>query len=149
MKVYLGADHGGFKLKEYLKYWLIGVGHEVHDLGASSFASEDDFPDYAWPVALKVGSDPSARGILVCRSAQGECIVANKAKGVRAAPAWNEQTAFTARNDNDANILCLPADYVSTETAKKIVEIFLTTPFGQDERFHRRVNKVRKIDINL
>ncbi len=149
MKIYLGADHGGFKLKEEIKEWLKEWGHEFVDLGAFHFTPEDDYPDYAWPVARKVGSEHKTLGILACRSGQGECIVANKAKGARAALAWNETSAEAARHDDDANILCLPADYVTIDNAKKIVHAFIVTKFGKDERFHRRVEKVKKIDINL
>ncbi len=149
MRIYLGADHGGFKLKEEIKDWLKDWGYDFEDLGASNYIPEDDYPDYAWPVALKVGNEPKALGILACRSGQGECIVANKAKGARAALAWNERSAEAARHDDDANVLCLPADYLSLDDAKKIVHAFLTTKFGKDERYHRRVDKVRKIDINL
>ncbi|MBI2356285.1 MAG: RpiB/LacA/LacB family sugar-phosphate isomerase [Candidatus Doudnabacteria bacterium] len=149
MKIYIGADHGGFKLKEELKGWLKDSGYDFEDLGAFNFVPEDDFVDYAWPLALKVGGDESARGILVCRSGQGECVVANKARGVRAVPAWNEKSAYAGRHDNNANIVCLPADYITPDGARKIIEIFLTTPFGEEERFHRRVDKVRKIDANL
>jgi ribose 5-phosphate isomerase B len=149
VKVYIGADHGGFKLKEEIKKWLSEWGHDVEDMGAFNYVPEDDYPDYAWPVGLKVGSNHKTFGILACRSGQGECIVANKAKGVRAAIAWNEKSAEAARHDDDANVLCLPADYISLDDAKKIVYAFLTTKFGKDERFHRRVDKVRKIDINL
>lgn len=149
MKVYLGADHGGYKLKEEIKNWLYEWQIKFEDLGAYEFKSDDDYPDFAWPVGVKVGSEPGSFGILACRSGQGESIVANKAKGARAALAWNEKTAHAARNDDDANILCLPADYVSVDTAKKIVQTFLKTPFADEERFQRRVNKVRKIDINL
>jgi ribose 5-phosphate isomerase B len=151
MKIYLGADHGGFKLKEEVKHWLEGWGFEYEDMGAFNYTQDDDYPDYAWPVAMKVGiQDDEAMGILICRSGQGECIVANKAKGARAALAWNEETAHAARNDDDANILCLAADYTTVETAKKIIHMFLNTPFDDSqERFIRRVNKVRKIDINL
>lgn len=149
MIVYMGADHGGFKLKEEIKNWLLDWHIEYKDLGAFEYNPEDDYPDFAWPVAVRVGSEQSAVGILVCRSGQGECMVANKAKGARAALAWNEQSAIAARNDDDANILCLPADYVSLNNAKKIVHAFLTTPFGKAERFARRVDKVKKIDLNL
>ncbi len=149
MKVYTGADHGGFKLKEEIKNWLSEWHFEFEDFGAVKFDSEDDYPDFAWPVAVKVGSEMGTMGILVCRSGQGECIVANKAKGARAALAWNVETAHAARNDDDANILCLAADYTSIDMAKKIIHEFLTTPFAPEERFVRRVNKVKKIDINL
>lgn len=149
MKIYLGADHGGYKLKEEIKNWLSEWNFEYEDLGNKQFDSEDDYPDFAWPVAVKVGSEPGTFGILVCRSGQGECIVANKAKGARAALAWNEKSAVASRNDDDANILCLPADFLTLDNAKKILHFFLTTPFAGEERFIRRVNKVKKIDINL
>src|ERR1041385_9116586 len=112
MKIYLGADHGGFKLKEEIKNWLKEWNFGFEDMGADHYDPMDDYPDTAWPVAMKVGSEKGSLGILVCRSGQGECIVANKARGTRAALAWNEQSAHSARNDDDANILCLPADYV-------------------------------------
>ncbi|OGE81451.1 MAG: hypothetical protein A3H72_01280 [Candidatus Doudnabacteria bacterium RIFCSPLOWO2_02_FULL_48_8] len=149
MKAYIGADHGGYKLKGEIKRWLSEWNFEFEDLGAHKFDSKDDYPDFAWPVAVKVGSQIGSFGILACRSGQGECIVANKAKGVRAALCWNEKSAFAARNDDDANVLCLPADYVSLSEANKIIHTFLTTPFANEERFKRRVDKVRKIDINL
>lgn len=149
MKVFVGADHGGLKLKEEVKKWLAEWHFEVEDLGAKDFKSEDDYPDYAWPVAQKVGATPYTFGILVCRSGQGVCIVANKAKGARAAVAWNEHSAQSARNDDDANILCLPADYLTIDNAKKITNLFLTTPFNAEERYKRRVDKVRNIDANL
>lgn len=149
MKIYLGADHGGFKLKEEIKNWLKDWGYSFEDFGADHFDPEDDYPDFAWPVAVKVGQEIGSLGILVCRSGQGECIVANKAKGARAALSWNEKTAHAARNDDDANILCLAADYTGLDLAKKIVETFLKTPFGKEERFRRRADKVKKIDINL
>jgi ribose 5-phosphate isomerase B len=149
MKIYLGADHGGFKLKEEIKNWLKEWGHSFEDFGNDKFDPKDDYPDFAWPVAVKVGQEHGSSGILVCRSGQGECIVANKAKGARAVLAWNEQVAHAARNDDDANILCLAADYTSLDLAKKIIQTFLNTPFNKEERFQRRVDKVKKIDINL
>ena len=149
MKVYLGADHGGYKLKEEIKNWLSEWHFEFEDMGAHKFDSEDDYPDFAWPVAVKVGNEPGTFGILACRSGQGECIVANKAKGARAALAWTEHSAHAARNDDDANILCLPADYLTLGNAKAMIHVFLTTPFAKEERFLRRVNKVKKIDVNL
>lgn len=146
MKIYLGADHGGYKLKENIKDWLKEWDFKFEDLGAHHFDPLDDYPDFAWPVAVKVGSEPGSFGILACRSGQGEAIVANKAKGARAALAWNEHSAKAARNDDDANILCLPADYLTLDAAKAVVHDFLTTPFGATERFIRRLNKIKKID---
>jgi ribose 5-phosphate isomerase B len=149
MKVYLAADHGGYKLKEEVKDWLKAWHFEFEDMGAHKYDAEDDYPDYAWPAAVAVGSHPGTFGVLICRSGQGECIVANKAKGTRAAIAWNEHSAHAARNDDDANIVCIPADYVTLDQAKAIVHDFLTTKVGKDPRFKRRVDKVKKIDINL
>lgn len=149
MKIYIGADHAGFKLKEEIKQWLPEWHVEFEDLGNQKFDQEDDYPDFAWPLAVKVGSEPGNLGILICRSGQGECVVANKAKGARAVLAWNEKSAHAARNDDDANILCLPADYITYDSAKKIVHTFLTTPFGDLPRYKRRLDKVKKIDLNL
>ncbi|HEX5429641.1 MAG TPA: RpiB/LacA/LacB family sugar-phosphate isomerase [Patescibacteria group bacterium] len=149
MKIYLAADHGGYKLKEEIKNWLAEWHFEYEDVGAHKYDKDDDYPDFAWPAAVAVGSTPGALGVLVCRSGQGESIVANKARGARAAIAWNEHSAHAARHDDDANILCLPADYVTLDQAKAIVHDFLTAKFGKDERFHRRVEKIKKIDINL
>lgn len=149
MKVYIGADHGGLKLKNEILKWLKQWHIAAEDLGAHEFNSDDDYPDYAWPVAMKVGSDFKSLGILVCRSGQGVCMVANKAKNARAALAWNEHAAHAARNDDDANILCLPADYLTLDNAKAIVHMFLNTPFNDDPRFKRRADKIKKIDANL
>ncbi len=149
MKVYLGADHGGFKLKEEIKKWLKEWHFAFEDMGAFRFQDGDDYPDYAWPVAMKVGHEAKAFGILICRSGQGVCIVANKARGARAVIGWNEQSAHAARNDDDANILCLPSDYLTHDNARKVVHSFLTTKFDNDEKYKRRVDKVKKIDINL
>ena len=149
MKVYLGADHGGYKLKEEIKEWLKSWNFEFEDLGAKKFEDSDDYPDYAWPVAQKVAANPGSFGILACRSGQGECIVANKMKGIRAAIAWSEHSAKAARNDDDANILCLPADYLTLDNAKALIHDFLVTPFGDEERFRRRIEKVKKIENSL
>lgn len=149
MRVYLAADHGGYKLKEEVKNWLKEWHFDFEDMGAHKYDKDDDYPDFAWPAAMKVGMDPSSRGILICRSGQGESMVANKARGARAAIAWNEHSAHAARNDDDANIVCIPADYVTLDQAKAIVHEFLNTKFGKSERFKRRVDKIKKIDINL
>jgi len=149
MKIYIGADHGGYILKEEIKKWLTEWRYDFEDLGAKEFNPTDDYPDFAWPVATKVGSEFEAFGILVCRSGQGVCIVANKTKGSRAVVAWNEQSAYSARNDDDANILCLASDYTDVQNVKKIVETFLKTRFDNDERFVRRINKIKKIENDL
>lgn len=146
MKVYIGADHGGYKLKEKIKTWLAEWGFEFEDLGAHELKEDDDYPDYALAVAQKVVSDPQALGILACRSGQGECIAANKVKGIRAAVAWSEESARSAKRDDNVNILCLAADHVGMGEQRKIVSSFIGTPFEANERFQRRIDKIKKIE---
>src|SRR3989344_1283991 len=115
MRIFLGADHRGFKLKEALKNWL---GEKVVDLGNDQFDPDDDFPDYAAAVAEKV-SGGKGQGIIICGSG-GMAIVANKFKGVRAVECWNETAARHAKEHDDANVLMLPADFVNKAEAKTI-----------------------------
>jgi len=148
MKIYLGADHGGYKLKEKIKTWLTEWGFEFDDLGAHNLVEGDDYPDYAFPVAKKVASQPDSFGILACRSGQGECVAANKVKGVRAAVAWSQESAQSARHDDDVNVLCLAADHVGMAEQKQIIRVFLSTPFGAEERFKRRIEKIKQFESN-
>lgn len=148
MKIYLGADHGGYKLKEELKKYLTELRYEVEDMGAHKLDLGDDYPDFVFPVALRV-ADAQGKlqepvfGIVIGRSGIGEAIAANKVKGLRAALVWSEKTAAKAREHNDANILSLGADYMDGEIAKKIVKIFLETPFSGEERHKRRLTKIK------
>ncbi len=155
--IYIGADHGGYKLKEQLKKFLSkqGAGKdngqklEFKDLGASKYKDGDDYPDYAARVAKQVSANPLANlGILICRSGQGVCIVANKFKGVRAALVWNELEAKMSRNDDMSNILCLPSDYINSKMAEKIVKAWLETPFSTEQRHMRRVKKISALENN-
>ncbi len=160
MKIYLGADHGGYKLKEKIKTWLAEWGFSAvggpasggdyffEDLGAHSLVEGDDYPDYAVPVAQKVVSDPGSLGILACRSGQGESIAANKVKGARAALAWSEETGRSARHDDDSNILCLASDYVGMAEQQRIIRAFIGTSFGAEERFKRRIEKIKRLEEN-
>lgn len=144
--IYLGADHGGYKLKEQLKEFLRERGYQHTDLGASTLDPDDDYPIIAEKVALKVMEDPYNRGITLCRNGAGVCIVANKIKGIRAAPAWNVKVAAAIRNDDNANVLCLPADYLSFEEAMAIVQVFLDTSLGAEERYKRRLREIQDIE---
>jgi len=146
MKIYLGADHGGFKLKEKIKTWLTEWGFEYEDLGALKLVEGDDYPDYAEAVARKTVSHTAVLGIMVCRSGQGACIAANKVKGARAALAWSEESSRAGRNDDDVNILCLSADHVGWALQRKIVSAFIGTPFGNEPRYQRRIDKISKIE---
>lgn len=143
--IYLGTDHGGYKLKEEIKNWLIENHTKVKDLGAYSFDPEDDYPDFIIPVAKRVASDPSSLGIIIGRSGNGEVIAANKIKGARAALCLNEEMANKAKQHNNANILSLGADYITQDVAKKIVKVFIKTPFSNEERHVRRLKKIESL----
>jgi len=147
MVIYFGADHRGFKLKENLKSFLRNQGYEVADLGAASLEEGDDYPDFAAAVAGKVSAEPERdRGILICDSGVGMDIVANKFLGVRAALAVSADQIYGARHDDNVNILCLAADFISEEDAQKIVGVFVSTPFSGEERYKRRLNKISQIE---
>lgn len=146
MKVFIGSDHGGYQLKEELKTFLAGKGIEVVDLGAHALDPQDDYPDFVIPVAEKVASDPGSFGIVLGRSGNGEAIAANKGRGIRAALCLSIEMAKKAREHNDANTLSLGADFVDPETAKRIVEAFLTTPFSNEERHKRRIKKITEYE---
>lgn len=140
MKIALGADHAGFTHKEMLRAWLRDQGHEVQDFGTHS-ADSMDYPDVAHPLAAAVEAGTVESGILLCGSANGVCITANKHIGVRAAIAWLPELAALARQHNDANVLCMPARYVSETQAREIVSAFLKTKF-EGGRHQLRVAKI-------
>lgn len=141
--IYIGADHGGFKLKEDLKKMLAKRKVSFVDVGAKKLVDGDDYPPYAKKVAQGVQKSLGKnKGVLICRSGQGVCIAANKFKGIRAALCWNEAIAKHSRNDDDANILCLAADYVSTEAAEDILLTWLNTPFSFEPRHTKRIKEI-------
>jgi ribose 5-phosphate isomerase B len=148
--IYLGADHRGYFVKERLKSWLALYGILHQDLGAPILSADDDYSDYAALVAREVAKKPDEnRGILVCGSGAGVCVTANKFRGIRAALALNPEMARSARNDDDANVLCLAADFTSEDDAVKIADIWLHTPFGNEERYKRRISKISDIESSL
>ena len=140
MTLALGSDHAGFDLKQVLLRHLQGAGHAVRDFGTYS-ADSVDYPDFAHPVAAAVAAGEAGLGLLVCGSANGVCITANKHAGVRAAIAWLPELAALARQHNDANILCLPARYLSEQQGLDITDVFLTTDF-EGGRHQNRVGKI-------
>lgn len=140
MNIAIGSDHAGFKLKNELIVSLLEKGFEIQDFGPDSEESVD-YPDYAHPVAESVLSGENALGILICGSGNGVCISANKHKGIRAALAWDEEVAALARQHNNANIVCIPARFVSKAKAMKIAEAFLAATF-EGGRHLRRVEKI-------
>jgi ribose 5-phosphate isomerase B len=136
----IGADHAGFELKEYLKKWLKENGYPLKDFGTHSSESAD-YADFAHPVSLAVEKKEFDLGLLVCGSANGVAMTANKHQGIRAAVCWTEDLGSLARLHNNANILCLPARFISEELAEKILNKFLHTGF-EGGRHERRVNKI-------
>ncbi len=147
MVIYLGADHRGFNLKEALKSFLRDEGYEVHDMGASDYNKDDDYVDFAVQVAGAVARDSEhGRGILICGSGTGMDIAANKFRGVRATLGAMADQVFSARHDDNANVLALAADFMSELEAKKMVKVFLQTPFGDEERYRRRLEKIANIE---
>ncbi|HEY3404176.1 MAG TPA: ribose 5-phosphate isomerase B [Ohtaekwangia sp.] len=141
MKIAIGSDHAGFEYKEILKTWLEKNGFDVKDFGTHSSASAD-YPDFAHPVSNAVESRQSELGVLVCGSANGVAITANKHQGIRAAICWTEELASLARQHNDANIVCIPARFIPSDLAEKIVDRFLKTPF-EGGRHATRVGKIQ------
>lgn len=148
-RLILGADHGGYRLKVILKNYLTDAGYEVVDCGAATFDPDDDYPVYARTVAKHISLDPTSRGILICRSGQGVAIVANKFRRVRAALAWNELAVKAARADDDANILCLPADHLAPDLASSMVETFLKTACKTESRYQRRLHQIQVIEEEM
>ena len=146
MKVYIGADHKGFALKEKLRPWLEEQGIELTDVGATEYEAGDDYVDYAEAVAKAVGVDKAARGIVLCGSGVGVDVTANKIDGVRSGLGFSLEQVTSARNDDDINVLALPADSLSLEEAQAMVKAFLATPFARVERYDRRLKKIEKIE---
>lgn len=145
--VYIGADHRGFRLKEDLKKFIADAGFEVSDIGAAAHDPDDDYPDFAAGVAQKIAEDPEThRGILLCGSGHGVGIAADKFKGVRAALAFNLESAIQSREHDDANVLVLAADWISPEAAREIVIVWLKTPFSGETRHMRRLRKIKEIE---
>lgn len=145
--IYIGADHRGWEHKEMLKAWLNTEGYEVEDVGNRELDPGDDYVDFAVKVAEMVAGGRDDRGILLCGSGHGADIVANRFGEVRAILGFNRNVVRQGREDEDANILVLPANWVSVEQAKESVEIFLTTEKSTEERHERRRQRVANLRI--
>ncbi len=142
MKIALGSDHRGYSVKSRLVGIIRGLGHEVIDAGTDSPEPATDYPDYALPVAEMVTRGEVDRGILICGTGFGMCIAANKVHGIRAVSCRDPIEAELARRHNDANILCMSADFLSQELIDRMVRIFLTTDF-EGGRHDKRLSKIR------
>ncbi len=144
MRVVVGSDHAGYKLKEAVKAFLLSKSYSVDDLGCSSTESVD-YPDYARAVARAVAAETGTMGILICGTGIGVSICANKVPGIRAALCHKEYETEMSRNHNDANILCLGARTLDGDEAIHLVETFLNTEF-EGGRHLRRVNKIKAME---
>ena len=140
LPVAIGSDHAGFDYKEQIKNFLSSHNISFHDFGTLINESVD-YPDYAHPVAMAVENKEAAFGILICGSANGVAITANKHQDIRAALCWKTEIAALARQHNNANVICLPARFISIEEALEMVDIFMKTSF-EGGRHENRVNKI-------
>lgn len=144
MKVILGADHGGYEIKERIKSWLMDSGYTVEDVGASQLDPEDDYVDYA-SAAIKAVTSANDRVILFCRNGFGMNIVANRFSGMRCGVAFDREAIRRGRRDDDINCLAVPSDYVEIDVLKGMVDGFLKQEFSTDEKYKRRVNKLEMV----
>jgi len=142
MKIYLGADHQGFAMKEKVLAYLAKRGIDVEDVGDRELDPNDDFPEFAQLAVMRVLGDDSKdpRAILICGGGQGMCIAANRFRGIRASVIWDAYEAKMTRNDNDSNVLCLPARILQNDEAewKDIIDTWLTTTYADAPRYRRR-----------
>ncbi len=141
MKVIIASDHAGYKLKEKIKHYLERKKIEYRDLGTNSLDSVD-YPDFAIKVAEEVVEDKNSRGILVCGTGTGMTIAANKVKGIRAVAAYDSYSAKMSRVDNDSNVLGLRGRFFPFERIKKIINVWLNTPFSGKSRHRQRIKKI-------
>jgi ribose 5-phosphate isomerase B len=146
MKIYIGADHNGFYMRNSLVSYLQRAGYDVIDEGDKELDPDDDFPVFAGKVVKDVLAEADSRGILLCGSGQGMCMAANRFKGIRACLGHDRESIRASRNDDDANILCLPAKALEKDQANVLVETFLNTPFAGATRFKRRISELDQLN---
>lgn len=147
--IYLGSDHRGFALKEKLKALLTEWGHDFEDVGPFEYNKDDDYPDFATAVGEKVSSAEDHKGILICGSGIGVCIAVNKISGIRAGTMSSPEQTKASVSDEDTNVLCLSADYISEEKNIEITKAFLETKFSGAERHVRRVDKIKNLELKI
>ncbi len=145
MKVVIGADHGGYHLKNALVDYLLRMGYEVVDVGAYN-SEPSDYPDFARAVAEKIITEDADRGVLICGSGVGASIAANKFKGVRAAVCHDTYSARQGVEDDNMNVLCLGARVIGEELAKDVVRAFLSATFKDLERYRKRLQKIKEFE---
>ena len=151
IKIFLAADHAGFKLKEEIKKYLKKLNYEVEDEGAYSFSPNDDYHDFIAKAAKKVAQNPNSKGIIFGGSGQGEAIVANKFKGIRAAVFYGKNLDIIklSKIHNDANILSIGARFTTKKHAIEAVKLWLSTDFSNESRHSRRIKKIKNLEKKL
>jgi ribose 5-phosphate isomerase B len=147
MKIFLSSDHAGYEMKNALREFLFHHKYDVEDIGPETLNPEDDYPQFAFALATKVlgSEDPDARGIMACGSGQGPAIALNRVRDIRASVCWNEEVAKETRQDNNSNVLCLPARLIDSDTAYKITEVWLKEPFSKAPRHQRRLQEIEEL----
>jgi ribose 5-phosphate isomerase B len=146
MRVHIGSDHAGLELKSALVTHLKSAGHDVVDHGPHEYDALDDYPVFCIPAAQAVAHENGSFGIVLGGSGNGEQIAANKVKGIRAALVWNIETAKLAREHNDANVIAIGGRMHPIEMCKELIDVFLATPFTNDERHVRRIGLISKFE---
>jgi ribose 5-phosphate isomerase B len=148
MKIHIGSDHAGLEFKAKIINHLKVAGHEVTDHGPFTYDAQDDYPVFCIPTAQAVANDPTAFGIILGGSGNGEQIAANKVKGVRAALVWSIETANLAREHNNANVISIGGRLHDEAFCLQLVDTFLATPFSKDDRHVRRINQITNYESN-
>jgi RpiB/LacA/LacB family sugar-phosphate isomerase len=140
--LFLASDHGGYKLKKQLCGFLDSMRVSYKDLGPFEYLDGDDYPEYVDLLVTEMRTKKDNLGVVICKNGCGVSMYANKFKGIRAALSWDPKHAASSKNDDNANVLALPADYIDLETAKRVLVSWVETPFSNEERHIRRVSKV-------
>ncbi len=145
--IYIASDHAGFELKKNIIAFIKSTGQEIEDMGPFKFDADDDYPDFCYPCAVKVGQNPGSMGIVLGMSGNGEAIVANKAKGVRAVLYYggHEEIVKLARQHNNANVLSIGAKFISQDEVERAINLFIETGF-EAGRHQRRIDKIRELE---
>lgn len=147
-KIFIGADHKGYPLKEKIASWLFDLGYEFEDLGANHLDPDDDYPKYAAEVASMVAKRPHSKGVLLCGSGVGVVVVANKFDGIRAAIGKDVLQVKAGRRDDDMNILVIASDFTNEKETKGMLIAFLETKYEENVRRERRLDEIEKIEAN-
>jgi ribose 5-phosphate isomerase B len=146
MRLHIGSDHAGLELKNELLAHLVNSGHDVTDHGPYEYDALDDYPDFCIPAAQAVAKDPTSLGVVIGGSGNGEQISANKVRGIRAVLAWSIETAKLGKEHNNANVVSIGGRMHSIDQCKEIIDAFIATPFSNDERHIRRIDKMSKFE---